>query len=397
MLSQDRLLALIGGIYDAAADESLWPQFLKSLGNALNGASIGLIYHDMRALRANLMMSAHIDPECERQYIEHFSAIDPFRAAWLHRFQHPAPEAVQTGEQLIEPREFTRSAYYNDFAAVHDVVHHLTAPIAVHADWAANLSCNRGVSKGPFDPEDVNLLRILFPHLQRAIHFHRRFAELAGQQRASLDALDQLSVGVILLDCGSKISALNREAERIFGKHDGLSATKHGITATRSIENCEIKRLVAGATETAQKRGTGSGGFIAVSRPSGKRPFALSVVPLATHAFCLGISAPAVIVFVTDPERKAEDTSLVLSRLYGLTAAESRLAELLLQGETVVRAAGRLNISHNTARTHLQRIFQKTDTSHQGDLVRLLLTALPGVFAASEQDAETRQEKNGRL
>jgi DNA-binding CsgD family transcriptional regulator len=46
-----------------------------------------------------------------------------------------------------------------------------------------------------------------------------------------------------------------------------------------------------------------------------------------------------------------------------------------MQGEALVRAADRLGISHNTARTHLQRIYRKTGTSHQGELIRLLLSA----------------------
>lgn len=81
------------------------------------------------------------------------------------------------------------------------------------------------------------------------------------------------------------------------------------------------------------------------------------------------------IVFISDPEAKLQTAPEVLARLYDLTAAESRLAEQLMQGETLVHAAERLGVSHNTARTHLQRIYQKTDTSHQGALVRLLVSS----------------------
>jgi DNA-binding CsgD family transcriptional regulator len=61
---------------------------------------------------------------------------------------------------------------------------------------------------------------------------------------------------------------------------------------------------------------------------------------------------------------------------------EERFTRRLLQGETVVRAAERLGVSHNTVRTHLQRIFQKTGASHQADLVRLILLSIPGVSGA---------------
>jgi DNA-binding CsgD family transcriptional regulator len=82
------------------------------------------------------------------------------------------------------------------------------------------------------------------------------------------------------------------------------------------------------------------------------------------------------VVLVNDPDKNPDTLPDALTRTYHLTAAESRLAELLARGETVVRAAERLGISHNTARTHLQRVYQKTGTSHQGQLIRLLLAGI---------------------
>jgi DNA-binding CsgD family transcriptional regulator len=66
-----------------------------------------------------------------------------------------------------------------------------------------------------------------------------------------------------------------------------------------------------------------------------------------------------------------------LSRIYGLTRGEVALAKHLIQGRTVEEAAEKLFISTHTARTHLKRIFMKTDTHRQPEfLVRMLLTVL---------------------
>ena len=59
-------------------------------------------------------------------------------------------------------------------------------------------------------------------------------------------------------------------------------------------------------------------------------------------------------------------------QLWGLTAAEARVASLLAGGRSLHEISDLLEIGINTVRTHLQRIFMKTDTSRQGDLVRLL-------------------------
>jgi GAF domain-containing protein len=275
VLSQEKLLALIGRIYDAAADPSLWPAFLQDLAVATDANPTALIYHDMSALRASFAVSANLHPECQRRYIDHYSAFDPFREAWLARFDRAAPEAIQTGEQLVGPELLKRTEWYNDFATVHDVVHHLTAPIAVHATWAANLSCNRSRRKGPFGPAEVYLLQLLFPHLQRAIQFHRRFAELEGRQRASLDALDHLSAGVVLLDRNGCILAINREGRRILDQNDGLTTARDGLRAALPRENRSLRATIAAP----------AGGTVAISKRSGKRPLLLLVSPVGRHAF----------------------------------------------------------------------------------------------------------------
>ena len=129
------------------------------------------------------------------------------------------------------------------------------------------------------------------------------------------------------------------------------------------------------AALTARGNGVSAGGSLRIVRPSGKRPLAVVIMPASIHAFPPDAREPTVIVFISDPEAKLQTAPEVLARLYDLTAAESRLAEQLMQGETLVHAAERLGVSHNTARTHLQRIYQKTDTSHQGALVRLLVSS----------------------
>jgi len=45
-----------------------------------------------------------------------------------------------------------------------------------------------------------------------------------------------------------------------------------------------------------------------------------------------------------------------------------------LDGESIDRLADRLCISRNTARTHLRRLFAKTTTARQADLMRVLLS-----------------------
>jgi DNA-binding CsgD family transcriptional regulator/ketosteroid isomerase-like protein len=60
--------------------------------------------------------------------------------------------------------------------------------------------------------------------------------------------------------------------------------------------------------------------------------------------------------------------------VFGLSAAQQRLAAEIVRGHTLPAAARTLGISGNTARTHLNRIFDKTGVHGQAALVRILLS-----------------------
>jgi DNA-binding CsgD family transcriptional regulator len=85
------------------------------------------------------------------------------------------------------------------------------------------------------------------------------------------------------------------------------------------------------------------------------------------------------IVLLTDPERVQGPSGALLRRLYRLTPAEARLAARIGQGEALADAAAALGISVGTARIHLKRIFGKTGTSRQAQLVQLIWGSAAGL------------------
>ena len=114
------------------------------------------------------------------------------------------------------------------------------------------------------------------------------------------------------------------------------------------------------------------------------RPEALTQCLAAIHEFVAYVREhePAAALFLSDPEDEAHIDDAMVRRLYGLTPAEARLAVLLAQGHHLDEVGDILKISIHTARTHLKRIFGKTNTSSQSDLIRLVLSAPPPIRTA---------------
>jgi DNA-binding CsgD family transcriptional regulator len=86
---------------------------------------------------------------------------------------------------------------------------------------------------------------------------------------------------------------------------------------------------------------------------------------------------PMALVLIIDPDDEPEPTVALLRRLYGLTEAEAEVALHVMHGADLKQISEELSISYTTVRTHLQHVFDKTETHRQAELVRLLLALNP--------------------
>lgn len=188
----------------------------------------------------------------------------------------------------------------------------------------------------------------------------------AGEAAAA--ALDRLHLGVALVDSEGRVVATNRSAREIFDERDGIELRSSTLCVADPSAGRRLRAFL-GAGDAGPLRG----GALAVPRKPPRGPLTLLIAPLGGRS---GRTAVVKAVFISCRERGPE-TGEELRRLYDLTPSESGLTSLLVQGLSLKEAAAELGITENTARTHLKRIFDKTGTHRQGELVGLLLSG-PG-------------------
>jgi DNA-binding CsgD family transcriptional regulator len=80
------------------------------------------------------------------------------------------------------------------------------------------------------------------------------------------------------------------------------------------------------------------------------------------------------VLSVDDPEAAMNRKLDQVAEACGLTPTEERMLALIVEGLDTIIAAKRLGIAPTTARTHLQRLFAKTGTARQSELVRFVAT-----------------------
>lgn len=273
---------------------------------------------------------------------------------------------MRLSEESCPESDLVKTEFCNDFLRPLGVLHAIGATIVRDGPIVANITALRPKAKGGFGADVQRLLSALMPHLQNAIHTHRRLAAARLEQQVVLDALDRLPTGLILCDSGGEIAFVNAEARRILDACDGLSMDRRTLRASRPRDTHALRALITSATSG------GAGGHLALGRPSFSRPLGVDVVPL-TLPPQHGLPPRVVGIFIVDPERQFEGDVAVVARLHGLTPAESELATRLVAGDTLESAADRRGITRETARTQLKRILRKTGARTQVELVRRLL------------------------
>lgn len=237
----------------------------------------------------------------------------------------------------------------------------------------------RREGEGPFSEAELSEANRFVPHLRRT---GRILAKLGGARSAHLalgEVVDRLPTGVLLLDAQRHVVVRNQAAERIIALDDGFGIDRNGVSAADARENAELQQLIADALDAETGREMAARGFAAISRPSGKRDFALMVSPLLAHREGSASSDIVAVLFVVDPEGGAPPVAEALERLYSLTPSEAEIVRLLSMGLSLEEAAQSRGISINTARSHLKHAFSKTGTSRQGELVRLIIAGVGAI------------------
>jgi DNA-binding CsgD family transcriptional regulator len=157
---------------------------------------------------------------------------------------------------------------------------------------------------------------------------------------------------------------------------DGLGMRSGRIAATNTRAqqalHCAIRDALTGEAATVPP-----GRSLTCLRPSGKRPYVIHVLPAQRRVAVEPSGRALAVVSIIDPEDEHEPPLALIRRLYRLTEAEAEVALRVIRGAGLKQISEELSISYTTVRTHLQHVFDKTDTHRQADLVRLLLTVSP--------------------
>jgi len=193
---------------------------------------------------------------------------------------------------------------------------------------------------------------------------------------AIIEAMHWLEYGVLLVNAEARVCFVNRRAQDLAHAQE-LSLLGGQLRAGSLSQTLVLHELIA-----RYARQNGDAREISFHR-LGRLMLQIAGV---SPGLSRGLGAERLVaVFVIDPESFSDPTPPLLQRQFGLTPAEAEIACEIVKGEGLVTCARRMGISRATASSHLQRIFEKTGTKRQAQLVRAILALRPAIRATSER------------
>jgi len=357
---------LTAQIYDAALTPEIWSDVLRAICAEMGAVGAAYIVRN-RAESSGIEWLSFTGPcaEARADFVTHYAKHDPYAplldtsppGGWV-QLTKALPEAALRGNE-----------WYHDFIGekcrIRDIVGQRIAESPLQT---ARFSLHRGAHDAPI-AVDRRQFQDLVRTIASAARLQLELARMHWQSAASLLALDEIAAGVVLVDAAGRLVEMNRAAERIARRGDGIIFHNNRISATRAFEEAKLARMIFSATN---ERGGPKASRMLIGRRDVSAHYVVTVAPLGADHGVRGLAEqPLALVFIDDLDRAAfarDD----LTSLFGLSAAENRLVRALAEGKRLRDIADERRVRITTLRTQLSSALKKVGAARQSDLIRIL-------------------------
>jgi DNA-binding CsgD family transcriptional regulator/PAS domain-containing protein len=365
----EQVSGLIGNIYDAALDRSLWSLVLEQTCAYVQGCASSLMSQDFVHRSGQFYYSWGDDPYYTKLYFEKYQKINPFAVPMAATMQ---VGAIASASDFILLDEFFASRFYKEWAQPQGYGDPIYAVLDKSITTTAAVIVVRHLRNGMVDDETRRRMGLLAPHFRRAVNISKIIDLHKVEAAALADTLDGLAAAMFLVDVNTRIVHVNVSAHAMLSEGTVLRGLSGKLAGTDpQVDRMLLDNLAAAATGDAT---VGTKGIaVPLTARDGER-FVAHILPLTAGARRrAGTSYSAVAaVFVCKAALDLPHPLETIAGTFKLTPAELRVLMAIVEIGGVPEVAPVLGISETTVKTHLQRIFAKTDTNRQADLVKLV-------------------------
>jgi DNA-binding CsgD family transcriptional regulator len=366
---EEDVSSLIGEIYDAAMEPALWPGVLAQIASFVGGSAAAFYAKDASTRTGNVHYDCGAsDPDYKRLYFEKYIKIDPTTTG--HCLAEIG-EPIGTADILCY-EDFLGSHFYREWVRPQELVDNLSIALEKSATGASLLAIFRHQRHGVVDEEARRRARLIAPHVRRSALIGRAIARNSLAAAAFAETLDGITTGITLVDGAGHIVHSNVAGQAMLSEANLLRSVRGRLAAIDANAERALQDVMA-AAQGGDAAVAGRGVAVPLKGRNGERyvAHALALTSAARRqasAHCAAVAA----LFVQKADLEASPAAELVGKAFNLTPTELRVLLAVVEMGGVSDAADALGIAQATVKTHLHRLFRKTGTARQAELVRLM-------------------------
>jgi DNA-binding CsgD family transcriptional regulator len=368
MSEAERLSLLIGEIYDAALDPTLWPRIQGNICEFVHGHASTLYWQDSVRQTGNVYYQVGISPDYERLYFEKYIGMNPLYPALTFL----EVGGVHTVADLLPYEEMRKTRFYKEWLRPQGLLDVAFSNLEKSATTSVVFTIICRERDGIVDDEMLRHLRLIMPHIRRAALIGK-VIELKTVESASMaDSLDGIVAGIFIVDASAHIAHANASGHAMLA--DGsLFRSQGGKLAANDPEAERTLHNVFAAAGSGDIAVDVRGFAVPLSARDGER-YVAHALPLTSGARRQAgiVYAATAAVFVTKVALNLPSPTETIAKVYRLSPSEVRVLLAVVEIGGLPAVADTLGISKETVKTQLNSVFSKTNTHRQIDLVKLV-------------------------
>lgn len=360
---------LVGDIYDCAIDPSRWEATLEKIRIAYGFATTGLNLVSIPTMAAMLVKATNISPDRIAQIPKYAASGMELWGGPGRMMSYPMEEPV-INSYVWDPSILADNVYYQEWAMPYGLFDQVAMVLVRDSTMVGAFSMGRHISQGEISEADVAPLRLIAPHLRRAVTISH-LLDIRQLEVATLAAtLDLQTSAILLVDAAMGLVHANSAGTKLLERGSPIRSTAGRVKAPYELADEALAAAVQQSTR--DEAGLGRRGIGVPVRDADGKAFVVHVMPLRGTEIRANLSVRAVAaLFVAPASTPPQLPSAALTLLYDLTPSEVRIVEMISSGRTSAEISNDLGVAPSTVKTHLLRIFDKTGTKRQADLIRL--------------------------
>lgn len=227
-----------------------------------------------------------------------------------------------------------------------------------------------------YGKEECKKLENLVVHLRRALQIYRYFNTVQQKYYDFHQILNNLKIGVILVDVKGRLVYANLVAKNILESYSSLLwVDRFAQLKTKEYFQGQLNQYIS-SIFFASEDSEDFGGVLVLYEQPDQPLLKLSITPLS-HTSIFNTNDEdndRAMIFINTMQQQYRLSISYLSQTYNLTKREIAICESFVNGRGLEKIAEELSITLSSLRTYFKYIYEKTGCNSQIELMYLLMS-----------------------